>query len=136
MQRAGDPLSDSVEPGGCYGVQVLIAGRQKQWRDEISAQVRREGFSATTVDSGIDALTILVLGLPVDVLLTDVDLHGDLGFSQLAAEARALRPNLSIVLTSARAEDEAELVPDAFLLQPRERDVASALREVLAVRAA
>ena len=120
---------------GCYGIQILIAGRRKSWRDCVSAQVRRAGFNATTVDSAVDALTILVLGMPVDVLLTDIDLHGDLGCSQLASEARALRPNLGIVL--AGELDEADLVPDALILPPKARDgVASTVREALASRAA
>ena len=123
---------------GCYGIQILVAGRQKQWRDNVSAQVRRAGFNATTVDSAVDALTILVLGLPCDVLLTDVDLHGDLCCSRLATEARMLRPNISIILASDLGEDETDLVPDALVLPPgaRPTGVASTVREALAARVA
>ncbi|PND71851.1 histidine kinase, partial [Escherichia coli] len=60
-------------PRSCYGVQVLVAGRRKQWRDEINGQIRRAGYSAISVDSAVDALTVLVLGLPVDVLVTDAE---------------------------------------------------------------
>ena len=135
----GDPSVLAVEqpapdcPRGCYGIQILIAGRHKHWRDEISAQIRRAGFVATTVDSAVDALTVLALGLPVDVLLSDLDLYGDLCCSQLAVEARVLRPNLSIVLANDLADDEAALVPDAFVL-PRDGSVASTVREALASR--
>lgn len=135
---AGDADGRTDDPqGGCYGVQILVAGRQKQWRDDISAQVRRAGYSATTVDSAVDALTVLVLGLPIDVLLTDVDLQGDVCCSKLAVEARALRPNLSIILASDLAGDEADLVPDAMVLpESARRDgvVAATLREALAAR--
>ena len=152
MQRKVDRETDAV-PGrdalvvaeqtlatgpqrGCYGIQILIAGRRKPWRDCVSAQVRRAGFNATTVDSAVDALTVLALGLPVDVLLTDADLHGDLCCSQLASEARALRPNLGIIL--AGELDEADRVPDALVLAPKaHRDgVATTVREALASRAA
>ncbi|WP_264049674.1 response regulator [Methylobacterium flocculans] len=87
-------------PGGAYGVQVLIAGRQKHWRDEISSQIRRAGYAATTVDCGVDAMTVLALGLPVDVLVTDVGLQGTLCCQKLAREARALRPDLRIVFAN------------------------------------
>ena len=50
-----------------------------------------------SVDSAVDALTVLGLGLPCDVLVTDIDLHGDLCGSRLADEARALRPNIGII---------------------------------------
>lgn len=89
-----------TSPGGAYGVQVLIAGRQKHWRDEVSSQIRRAGYSATTVDCGVDAMTVLALGLPVDVLVTDVSLQGELCCQKLVQEARALRPDLRIVFAS------------------------------------
>ena len=89
-----------TSPGGAYGVQVLIAGRQKHWRDEVSSLIRRAGYAATTVDSGVDAMTVLALGLPVDVLVTDVGLRGKLCCQKLVQEARALRPDLRIVFAS------------------------------------
>ncbi|GAA0282903.1 histidine kinase [Methylorubrum aminovorans] len=136
--RAEGPIGASGAPRSCYGVQVLIAGRRKQWRDEINGQIRRAGYSAITVDSAVDALTVLVLGLPVDVLVTDAELHGSLGLSELAAEARALRPNLGIVVACDSAvRDCADLVPaDALLVSsPNEEAVASSVREALAARA-
>lgn len=130
---------DVAPQRSCYGVQVLVAGRSKRWRDEISAEIRRAGFSATTVDSAVDALTVLVLGIPVDVLVTDADLSGPLGCSQLAAEARALRPNLGIVLACdpPTADGADQLPPDAILM-PRRKDEASlatTVREALSLRA-
>lgn len=126
-------------PRSCYGVQVLVAGRRKQWRDEINGQIRRAGYSAISVDSAVDALTVLVLGLPVDVLVTDAELHGSLGISELAAEARALRPNLGIVVACDSAvSDCADLVPADALLVPcpsQEEAGASSVREALAARA-
>lgn len=88
--------------------QVLIAGRQKHWRDEVSSRIRQAGFAATTVDSGIDAMTVLALGLPVDVLVTDASLQGKLCCEKLVQEARALRPELRIVFAGdAEAPEEA-----------------------------
>lgn len=136
-------LVNAPQPaGGCYGVQVLVAGRQKRWRDEVSSQVRRAGFQATACDSGVDALTVLVLGLPVDVLVADVGLEGDLCCARLAVEARALRPGLRIVLASdlyeEMSDDASDLVPDAILIPRDLRNgaVASTVREALANRSA
>jgi hypothetical protein len=125
--------------GGAYGVQVLIAGRQKHWREDVAGQIRRAGFSATSCDCGVDALTVLVLGLPVDVLVADVSLEGALCCSQLAIEARALRPGLRIVLASDMAEAGAEAmehVPDALIISQdaRAETIASTVREALASR--
>lgn len=137
---AGTEGSGSSSPRSCYGVQVLIAGRRKQWRDEVIGQIRRAGYSAITVDSAVDALTVLVLGLPVDVLVTDAELHGSMGFGELAAEARALRPNLGIVVACDTVVEECiDRMPSDTLLVPRpaeEEAVALSVREALAARAA
>jgi len=132
--------TDAAEPqGGCYGIQVLIAGGRKRWRDEVAGQVRRAGYAATAVDTGLDALSVLVLGLPVDVLVTDAGLDGELCCSQLAIEARALRPNLGIVFAGDMVvDDEAEVLPDACVLRTDAGAgaVRLSLREALAARAA
>lgn len=122
---------------GTYGVQVLIAGRQKHWRDDMHAQVRRAGFSATTVDSAIDALRFLALGLPADALLTDIDLQGKLGCCKLAREGRAMRPNLAIIFARDLSTDEAALAPDNAMILPagaRLDGVARLVRDALVVR--
>lgn len=98
-------MEPSISTGGAYGVQVLIAGRHKHWRDEVAAQIRRAGYATTTVDCGLDAMTVLALGLPVDVLVTDRGLQGELCCDKLASEARALRPDLRIVFASDLTRD-------------------------------
>ena len=133
-------MTPTVLPGGAYGVQVLIAGRQKHWRDEVAAQIRRAGYRATSVDCGVDAMTVLALGLPVDVLVTDVTLQGELCSARLAVEARALRPDLRIVFASDRSDGLREAVGladhDLFVARERRADaVASTVREALAARA-
>jgi CheY-like chemotaxis protein len=119
-----DPGENDVQTR-CYGIQVLVAGRRKHWRDEVSAEIRRAGYNITTVDSGVDALTILALGLPMDVLVTDAELLGELCCSRLAIEARALRPNLAIVF-AADQDDVVDCVPDALVVPPDAHDGALA----------
>ncbi|KQO68241.1 MULTISPECIES: hypothetical protein [unclassified Methylobacterium] len=125
-----------TSPGGAYGVQVLIAGRQKHWRDEVTSQIRRAGFAATTVDCGVDAMTVLALGLPVDVLVTDVSLQGKLCCQKLALEARALRPDLRIVFASdleslASEDDPTPWLEELFDAQfPDDRDGLIAVRRI------
>lgn len=135
--RGGNRLPTDAQRS-CYGIQVLVAGRRKHWRDDVSAQVRRAGFNATMVDSAVDALTVLALGLPVDVLVTDADLQGTLCCSQLAAEARLLRPNLGIVLASDTTGGDrlAPLPPDCIVMaEGHDRiDLARTLRAALAAR--
>ena len=138
-----ETASSSLPQGSCYRIQVLVVGRHKRWRDEVSAQVRMLGYQVTACDRGVDAMTVLALGLPVDVLVVDTALQGGLCCAQLAVEARALRPGLRIVLSSDPfdpPEQEASvLVPDALFIQREQFQngmVASLMREALANRAA
>ncbi|GEP10981.1 histidine kinase [Methylobacterium gnaphalii] len=134
--RNASALAECEVQGGCYGVQVLVAGRRKRWRDEVSTEIKRAGYNATTVDSGVDALTILALGVPMDVLVTDAELHGDLRCSRLAVEARALRPNLAIIFAS-HAKEVVDCVPDALVVSPDAKDgtLTGTVREALQARA-
>ena len=93
-------MESTASTGGAYGVQVLIAGRQKHWRDEVASQIRRAGYSATTVDSGVDAMTVLALGLPVDVLVTDADVRDEVDGFSLGAVARCLDPAVGVIYTT------------------------------------
>jgi len=129
--------------GGCYRIQVLVVGRHKRWRDEVAAQVRLLGYQVTACDRGVDAMTVLALGLPVDVMVVDSGLQGGLCCAQLAVEARTLRPGLRIVLAGdARDDREPEApaqIPDALWVRHEQLQsgmVATLMREALADRAA
>lgn len=119
-------------------MQVLVVGHHKRWRDEAAAQVHSAGLQATLCDRGVDAMTVLALGLPVDVMIIDAALEGSLCCSRLAVEARALRPNLRIVFASDAMDDDiADLVPDALTVE-RNRlsggEMVGTVRDVLAGR--
>ncbi|MCJ2080247.1 histidine kinase [Methylobacterium sp. J-090] len=133
-------MEQTASSGGAYGVQVLIAGRQKHWRDDVAAQIRRAGYATTTVDCGVDAMTVLALGLPVDVLVTDLGLTGELGCVKLALEARALRPDLRIVFASdlphATVEATGLDTGELYVVEAERTDaVAITVREALGTRA-
>jgi CheY-like chemotaxis protein len=133
----------SLPQGSCYRIQVLVVGRHKRWRDAVSAQVRMLGYQVTACDRGVDAMGVLALGLPVDVMVVDAALQGGLCCAQLAVEARTLRPGLRIVVAGDPADaPEPEVsarIPDALLV-PHDKFqngmVASLMREALANRAA
>lgn len=137
-----ETASGSLPQGSCYRIQVLVVGCHKRWRDEVSAQVRMLGYQVTACDRGVDAMTVLALGLPVDVIVVDTALQG-LCCAQLAVEARALRPALRIILASdpvdAMEPEASARVPDALRV-PRDQlqngMVATMMREALANRAA
>ncbi len=125
-------------PRGCYRTQVLVAGRDLRWSRRVSSAIRGVGYQVTACDNGRDALAVLVLGLPIDVLVIGAGLAGQPGGAGLAAEARALRPGLRIVLTlndpgETHPDDLAGLFPEAVTVaeDPAAPAVARAVRAVL-----
>src|SRR3546814_3898359 len=73
-------------------------------RAMVVSQLHALGYRVTEADSGRAALAILERGDPVDLLFSDVVMPGAIGGVQLANAARALRPDLKILLTSGFAK--------------------------------
>jgi CheY-like chemotaxis protein len=79
------------------------------------------GFRVHAVAAGEEALKYLESGADVDVLFTDIDLHGRMDGSMLAQEARAHRPDLPVVYCSGRYSPSALAPPvsrSIFLKKP------------------
>src|SRR3546814_15076587 len=93
----------------------------------VVSQLHALGYRVTEADSGRMALAILERGDPVDLLFSDVVMPGAIGGVQLANAARALRPDLKILLTSGFAKgsmqrDEDVAAFEHFLSKPRSEE--------------
>lgn len=94
--------------------EVLISHLVADWLSE-------SGFDVHEVTTGDEALAYIGAGKPVDVLFTDINLPGRIDGTELAARARALRPELPIVYASGRysSGDIGPLVPRSlFVAKP------------------
>jgi CheY-like chemotaxis protein len=93
------------------------------------------GYRVMTASDGAGALEILKRGDHIDLIFTDVVMPGGRTGVQLATEARLLRPNVKVLLTSGyTGEALARHKPKALPLieKPfREAELATKLREVL-----
>ena len=91
--------------------EALISALVVDWLTESGFAVHE----AATADA---ALAYLDAGNPVDVLFTDINLPGRMNGAELAARARALRPDLPIVYASGRfrAGDIGPLVPRSLFV--------------------
>ena len=93
------------------------------------------GYRVVTASDAAGALEILKRGDPIDLIFTDVVMPGGRTGVQLATEARALRPDMKVLLTSgytgeALARHQPETLP--LIQKPfREVELAAKLRELL-----
>lgn len=67
----------------------------------IAEELRALKVEVVECNSADEAFSYLLTGAPVDLLFTDVKTPGTRDGLQLAAEARDLRPDIPVVVTSA-----------------------------------
>jgi DNA-binding response OmpR family regulator len=90
-------------------IHVLLVEDELLISEWVAQSLSEQGFAVQTAANGADALNHLAAD-EVDVLLTDINLPGDMDGVTLARRARELRPNIPVVYASARAT---MLSPDA-----------------------
>jgi signal transduction histidine kinase len=95
------------------------------------------GYRVITASDAGGAMEILRRGRPVDLIFTDVVMPGGKTGAQLADEARALRPDIKVLLTSGyTGEALARHQPDhsdwPIIAKPfRQPDLAASIRKIL-----
>lgn len=90
-------------------IHVLLVEDEIMISEWVAQSLSEQGFAVQTAANAADALDHLAAD-KVDVLLTDINLPGDMDGVTLARRARELRPNIPVVYASARAT---MLSPDA-----------------------
>ena len=90
-------------------IHVLLVEDELLISEWVAQSLSEQGFAVQTAANAADALDHLAAD-EVDVLLTDINLPGDMDGVTLARRARELRPNIPVIYASARAT---MLSPDA-----------------------
>jgi CheY-like chemotaxis protein len=97
---------------------VLLVEDEPLISDLVCDVLTESGFDVHLEDTADGALKYLEGGHEIDVLFTDINLPGEIDGAELAARARALRPELPVIYTSGRASP-GELVPrSVFVNKP------------------
>ena len=118
-----DPDDDGILgvtiPRG-HGETVLVVAGDADLRGLAAGLLAALGYRALEAGDGPSALKVLQQAASVDLLITDVVLPDAMTAGELAAEARALFPDLAVLYTSSnsdeavrqakRLEDGAELI--------------------------
>jgi DNA-binding response OmpR family regulator len=90
-------------------IHVLLVEDELLISEWVAQSLSEQGFAVQTAANAADALDHLAAD-EVDVLLTDINLPGDMDGAMLARRARELRPSIPVVYASSRAT---MLSPDA-----------------------
>jgi PAS domain S-box-containing protein len=132
---AGHPDEARDKGGLC----VLLVEDEEQVRQLLQLLLEDAGHRVTSAAGGVEALRILRdVTRPIDLLLTDMVL-GDVHGSEVARQARELRPELLVVYMSGYDGEFAQRgdapPADGILAKPfTDRELASTLQEAVASR--
>ena len=120
-------------PGGTET--ILLAEDNAELRHTAVYQLEKLGYRVLATQNGEAALAVLRGAEPIDLLFSDIVMTGKLTGTDLVSEARKLRPNIRILLTTGYAEkaiSNANQGAWQILRKPyRKRDLALKVRGIL-----
>ncbi|WP_019015059.1 PAS domain-containing protein [Elioraea tepidiphila] len=97
-EEAGIDVLRAADHAVLAGVRLLVVEDEAPLRALVERLCREAGMEVSAVADADAALALLRYGVRIDLLLSDIRMPGRLDGHGLAAEARALRPGLPVVL--------------------------------------
>jgi len=91
---------------------VLLVDDDAMVREPLAAELEEAGFGVLVAESGIEAISLLEAGEPVDVLVSDHAMPGMNGLAVIR-EAQSRRPDLPAILLTGYAGDTVALAASA-----------------------
>jgi signal transduction histidine kinase len=134
LKHSDKPAADApsrVEPAdsaeGAKG-RLLVVEDDEQVLSVTLEMLSELGYEVATACDAATALKRLESGEPVDLLFSDVVMPGGCSGAELAHRARAIRPDLKVLLSSGYVGEAGSLVGDAFEMidKPYERSTLAA----------
>ncbi|HEX2727150.1 MAG TPA: PAS domain S-box protein, partial [Beijerinckiaceae bacterium] len=133
-EEAGEVRQPEAKPNALRGrgETVLVVEDDTRVRRMTVARLQRLGYRVLEAPHGPAGLACLDQNPDVDLLLTDIVMPGGMSGTDLAAQARSLRPDLQVVFMSGYAEPDVvrqgQMAGSAWLKKPH---TAAALAQTL-----
>ncbi len=112
---------------------VLLVEDDPDIRDFVARTLTGFGYGVREAANGREALALLAMDAPVDLLLSDMTMPGGIGGYDLVLEGRRQRPGLRVLLMSGFTDKAGQLPADCALLEKpfQKLDLARAVRLTL-----
>lgn len=113
-------VSGQVLPGpGAVGQPVILLVEDDILvRLSTAELLREEGYAVLEAVDAREALALLETGHPLDLIISDIRMPGDMDGLQLCSAVKQLRANLPVMLFSSHLPADAPHCGDAFLAKP------------------
>jgi CheY-like chemotaxis protein len=95
-------------------ITVLVVEDEALTRLDLAETLRSADYEVLEAGNAREALGYLQSGKPVDVVITDIELGGDLTGWDVAEKFRAARSDIPIVYTSGNPADHGRKVPGSL----------------------
>lgn len=135
-EAEADHIQPTAIPAGSE--RILLVDDNEDLLDVTSTMLTGLGYQVSSARNGAEALEILRSGQPFELLLSDIVMPNGMNGVELAREAKRLREDIKILLTSGYAEDvlerhnavgEFEIIDKPFRLADLARRLHSILRD-------
>lgn len=114
---------------------ILVVEDEFLIRFTLVEALIQEGFDVIGAESGDEALPVLQRDGTIGLLLTDIQMPGELNGRQLADRARQIRPDLPVLFMTGQADpavDRHATPLDRHIMKPHTlRDVCEAVRRLM-----
>ena len=97
---------------------ILLVEDDAICREVVGAALRVHGHQVTSASSGSEAVDLLDVGLKPDLLLTDIQLPGEVDGWLLARFFKDEMPELPVVYMTATRHDTDQVANSIYLLKP------------------
>src|ERR1700730_8273237 len=107
MASPSSPAATSPSRAG-RAATVLVVEDDPAVLETVRAGVAALGYRALTAHNAVEALAILRRDEPIDLLFTDIAMPGGINGIELGRQARQLRQDIKVLLTSGYAAAKVE----------------------------
>jgi CheY-like chemotaxis protein len=116
--------SGTVLPGpGAIGAPVILLVEDDVLVRLATAELLRdEGYVVLEAVNAGEAVALIQTGHPIDLVMSDVRMPGEMDGLQLSFAVKQLRSNVPVMLFSSHLPDDGDHCGDAFLQKPYRPD--------------
>jgi CheY-like chemotaxis protein len=112
MTMPSIPIAEG-EPAATNSSRVLIVEDEFLIRLTLAEVLSDEGYTVIEAETADEAVKLLQAGPPIDVLLTDIQLPGQLDGKALVRHVRETQPDLPVIFMTGRPDTMDGRSPDA-----------------------
>ena len=100
-----EAMSEASDPSSSSGLRILLVDDDELIRESVTSVLEVLGHESRSASGGPEALQLLADGLPVDLVILDMNMPGMSG-AQALPQILALRPGLTVLMATGYSDED------------------------------